>query len=114
MKNVYPFVNQPAEFEVLSETRIVKALQAAEQGDLKPLKAMYMEGGLMQQDYLIKGYYRLRGWHFDLKPYCKRYLVNQKHYGWQEFYAPYKTALYAVLGRHNVLEIHQINQSEEN
>ena len=103
--NAWAFVKEPADFEQLAESRIVKAVKAADNGNMKPLKEMYSSIATFGGTYLLKGGYKLLGWYFDLTPYCKTYLVNEKHYGWQEYRTPNKTCLYNMIGRHNVLEI---------
>lgn len=65
-------------------------------GDMTPqefLKARCVRGCIFGLDHLMSGgRYLLYGWAFDFKPYLKRILVKQ-YDGWQEYYAPNKTAL---------------------
>jgi hypothetical protein len=102
---IYAFVEKPAELEKLDESKIMIAYNEAKKGNLKPLKAMYHDGYVVGSEHLVKGYYKLLGWVFDLSDYCKTYLVNVKHYGWTEYKTPNKTCLYNIIGRHNVIEI---------
>lgn len=105
MKNIYPFVENPVDINTLKDSNIMIAINEAEKRNLKPLKQMYHKGYVFGAEHLIKGYYKLMGWFFDLSPYCKTYLVKEKYYGWQEYKAPNKTCLYNIIGKHNVLEI---------
>jgi hypothetical protein len=99
------FVNEPADLEKLKDSNIMIAYNSAKEGNLKPLKAMYHKGYSFGSEYLIKGYYKLLGWQFDLSEFCKDYLVKVKYHGWIEYKAPNKTCLYNIIGRHNVLDI---------
>ena len=103
--NVYPFVKNPCDFTEIENSKIVIAVKEAEKGNLKLLKEMYSDGFVFGHEYLVKGSYKLMGWFFNLSPYCKKYLVKKKHYGWIEYEAPNKTCLYKMIGRHNVIEI---------
>ena len=110
MRNVYQFVNEPREFEDLRESNVYKAMEAANNGDLSLLKNLYTDGYSFGAEHLQNGSYKLFGWYFDFKPFCKRYLVNLKYYGWTEYTTPNKTCLYRLIGRHNVIEIHEIKK----
>ena len=109
MNSLYAFTEN-ADINDIKESAAYKALKEAEAGDLKPLKSMYTSGYVFGSEHLKNGSYRLMGWVFDFTPYCKRYLVNVKYYGWQEYKTPNKTCLYNLIGRHNVIEILEINK----
>lgn len=109
--NVFKFVNWDVHpLEDLKDTKIYKALESAEKGDLKPLKDMYYSPCAFGIEYLLKGYYRLQGWQFDVSEYCKEYLVREKYNTtFSKYLAPNKTCLYNALGgRHYVMEIYEI------
>lgn len=60
----------------------------------------YISGGIFGQDLLLQdGVYKYLGWIYDLKPYLKKYLVQDKYYPrtWLSYYAPNKTMLREVL-----------------
>lgn len=65
-------------------------------GDMTPeefLKTKYVRDCISGLDNLMStGRYLLYGWSFNFRPYLKRILVKQ-YDGWQEYYAPNKTAL---------------------
>jgi hypothetical protein len=72
------------------------------------LKTKYTNGCVFGIDNLQKnGVFRLMGWAYDFRPYLKRYVVKQ-YDQWQEYYAPNKTSLRAILyGR--IDKIQEIN-----
>jgi hypothetical protein len=72
------------------------------------LKTKYTNGHVFGIDNLQKnGVFRLMGWAYDFRPYLKRYVVKQ-YDQWQEYYAPNKTSLRAILyGR--IDKIQEIN-----
>ncbi len=87
----------------LAESRIYKAIEAAEAGNLKPLKQMYTLCGF-GVDSLLKGYYKLQGWYFDISKYCKTFLVRFKNdSSFYQYMAPNKTCLYSALGGRHLL-----------
>ncbi|MGX5608841.1 hypothetical protein ACWKTZ_20945 [Bacillus cereus] len=102
---IYPFVEKPCEIEELNDSTIMKAYREAEKGNLKPLKDMYKSRFGFGHEHLVKGYYKLGGWFFDLSDFCKDYLVKDKNGSWTEYTTPNKTCLYNMIGRHNVVEI---------
>ena len=52
--------------------------------------------------------YKQAGWAADFRPFLKRFLVNERHYGWKEYYSFNRTLLRKVLGAHKVLEITEL------
>lgn len=103
--NIQAFTESPRNINNMLGSPIVIAVIEAEKGNLQPLKEMY---GKFTSD-LIKGYYKLGGWQFHLRKYCKRYLVKHKYEDiWREYYTPNKTCLYNVVGRSNIDEIIEI------
>lgn len=73
-------------------------------------------------EYGIKEYYRqsatietlqnpvakIGGWAFSLREFCRVYWVKSRYYGIMELYAPNKSAIYAVLGKYQVLKIVEV------
>lgn len=88
---IYKFTDTTTTLEELETARIFslynKVKDGAKWSDLNDQeKAMFNEVTTMGHLYR-DGYYKLLGWTFDLTPFLKRYLVNFKYQGWQEFYA---------------------------
>lgn len=72
-----------------------------------------------EQEYIINNFYgtfgqqyganyKKAGWQASFHPFLKRYLVNEKHYGWKEYYSFNRTLLRKILGGHNILEITEL------
>ena len=109
--NAFKFVKWDVEpLESLKNSQIYKAIENAEKGNLKELKDMYYSPCAFGIEYLLKGYYKLQGWQFDVSEYCKEYLVKEKYRNsFIKYLAPNKTCLYNALGgRHKVEEIYEI------
>lgn len=103
----YKFVNWDVpEVEKLKTARVPQALEAADNGNTKPLRELY--GGTLSLEHLQNPVYKLGGWAFSLREYCRRYWVKMRYYGICEYYAPNKTAIYNIVGRYNVLEIKEV------
>lgn len=61
------------------------------------LKRAYVKFYTNNDNLIRYGYYKLRGYRYDFKPFLKKYLYSQ--YGnWVEVYAPNKTLLRQVIG----------------
>ena len=61
------------------------------------LKKAYERSYTNNNNLILYGYYKLRGYKYDFKPFLKKYLYKQ--YGsWREVYAPNKTLLRQVIG----------------
>lgn len=90
----YKFTNTNVELNDLKDSKIYRAIEQAENtGKLDLLKELYTSS--FGVDNLYKGCYLLQGWCFDIKKYCKRYLIKFKHNNcFYEYYAPNKTTLY--------------------
>lgn len=88
--------------EVVKTAPVPLALEKAENGNTAPFKALYKS--IFSIEQLETPLYRLHGWEFHFDDLCRRYWVKLRYYGIQEFYAPNKSCIYAVLGRHNVIE----------
>ena len=44
-------------------------------------------------DFSGGSYMKVMGWRFDFRPYCKRFLVKDRNYGWREIWAFDKTQI---------------------
>lgn len=51
------------------------------------------------------GTYLAAGWTYDFRDELRLFLVKEKYYGWQEYYATNKTAIRKKLGSHNIIRI---------
>ena len=92
--NYYKFVSWDAvELEKVKAGRVPLAIAAADRGDI---------------EHLQNPVYKIGGWAFSLREYCRRYWVKTRYYGICEYYAPNKTAIYGIIGRYNVLEIVEV------
>src|SRR5690625_3416249 len=49
--------------------------------------------------------YRYIGFAADFSVVINRYIVNERYYGWTEYYSADKTALRKSIGSHNITEI---------
>jgi len=49
--------------------------------------------------------YRYMGFAADFSAVLNRYIVNERYYGWREYYSADKTALRKSIGSHNITEI---------
>ena len=106
----YKFVSWEVEEAeaVIKRAKIPAAMIEADKGNYKPLKECYKQ--YLSLEHLTNPVYKLSGWAFSLREYCRRYWVKVRYYGIMELYAPNKTAVYNILGRYNVLEIHEVEQ----
>lgn len=100
----YKFVSWEAQdIEKAKMALVPQALTAADNGNMKPLKELYKKGTLTIE-HITHPVYKIGGWAFSLREYCRRYWVKTRYYGICEYYAPNKTAIYNIIGRHNVIE----------
>lgn len=90
----FKFTDTDVKLEELKDSLIYKAVEQADKtGKTKLLSDLYKSS--FGADNLHKGFYRLRGWHFNIKKYCKRYLIRFKYDDcYREYFAPNKTTLY--------------------
>ena len=88
MKNVWKFVvwDVPS-LDKLSERKAYKCMQKLNDG--MPLPRAEKDSFSFEDGPFV----RLQGWFFNYKPYCNRYLVNYKYYGWVEVWHFDKTAI---------------------
>lgn len=111
--NIYKFSPTTKTIEDLKSSKIYKACEAADQKDYSQLKEMFQYCGF-GSDSLIRGEFKLQGWCFDLRSYCRVFLIresDQNHF--RKVYAPDKMSLYQILGgRHKIKEIYEINRKD--
>lgn len=82
------------------------AMAEYDNGNKKPL-IDYMRNNATTV-LLSNGYYRLGGWEFSIKEYCKKYWVKVKYFGIIEVYSPDRTTIRNAYGKHNVLQIMEV------
>lgn len=83
---------EPAPIEKVLTARIPAALVEYDNGNKNPWKAL--------QIATTSPYCDIGGWRFYLEPYLKKYWVQTKYYGIQEYYALNKTAIRNELKSH--------------
>lgn len=96
----------PVEIEKVLTWKLPMAMAEYDNGNKKPL-IDYMRNNATTE-LLHNGYYRLGGWQFSIKEYCKKYWVKVKYYGIIEVYSPDRTTIRNVYGKHNVLQIMEV------
>ena len=106
----YKFVswNVP-DVEQIKKEDVPQATEAAENGDYALLKeTLYAPGLIHNPDILTNPVYKKMGWAFPFSHLLKKYWIKCKYYGIIEGYAPNKTCIRNVLGKHNVLRIIEV------
>ena len=103
----FKFVNwEAANIDNVLTGRLPQAMLAYDNGDKKPLIEYFRMGG--HADLMKNGYFRIGGWQFSIKEYCKKYWVKVKYYGIIEVYSPDKTSIRNTYGKHNVFQIIEV------
>lgn len=105
MYNIYKFTETSKDLKDLEDSNIFIAVMDAEKGNLKALKNMFapFSFGI---DNLLQGIYKLQGWAFDIRKYCKKYLVKFRYSNYYStYYAINKTCLYNAFGKYNIIDI---------
>ena len=88
MENVWKFVSWDVpSLDKLSESKAYKCMQKL--NDSISLTREEKDSFSFSDGCIVK----LQGWLFNYKPYCKRYLVHYKYYGWEEVWHFDKTAI---------------------
>ena len=88
MKNVRKFVSWDVPgLYTLSDSKAYKSMQKLNSGI--SLTREEKDSFSFVEGCIVK----LHGWLFDYTPYCKRYLVHYKYYGWEEVWHFDKTAI---------------------
>ena len=100
----YKFVSwEPQDIEKVLTAHLPQAMIEYDNGNKKPLIEYYHNNS--NPELLHNARFKLGGWMFITKEYCKRYWANIKHYGILQVYAPDKTSIRTAYGKHNVIEI---------
>lgn len=97
---------EPENIDKVLTGKLPKAMAEHDNGNKKPFIEYMREcrnPGLLQN-----GFYRLGGWQFSIKEYCKRYWIRLKYHGIIEVYSPDRTTIRNVYGAHNVLKIVEV------
>lgn len=88
---------EPQPIENVLKSKLCMALEAFDNGDAEPLKALEI--------VTSEPYARIGGWEIDLRPYLRKYWVSIQYYGICEVYAMYKTHIRRYYGSHSVIKI---------
>lgn len=97
---------EPADIDKVLTGKLPKAMAEYDAGNKKPFIEYMRECG--NPELLQCGWYRLGGWQFSIKEYCKRYWAEIKHWGIVNVYAPDRTTIRNVFGKHNVIKIVEV------
>ena len=114
---IYKFNDTTTTLQELETARIYplynKVKAGAKWSDLNDQeKAMFNELNGTGRLY-NRGHYLLLGWVFDISPYLKRYVVNLKYQGWQEFYALSKMQIReTTINPSYILEIVELSKED--
>lgn len=103
----FRFTNwEPVDIDKALTGRLPKAMAEYDAGNKKPFIEYMRE--CKNPELLQRGWYRLGGWQFSIKEYCRMYWVQIKHYGIIAAYAPDKTTIRNTYGKHNVIKIVEV------
>lgn len=113
LNNMYKFTDTDAD---ITNSKVYKCMQAAQDGNIKEFKKIYKElcKSSFQADTLQQGYYKLMGYQFNFRPYLKKFLVafryNNNNYS--VIYAINKSNIYDnfYISRYNVIDILEDNR----
>jgi len=113
---IYPFTESPLPVDFETADGAFKAYRLLkERGGYRHLSkeektfvaSFFSE--LSHPEAYREGIYRCVGWAIDFRPFLRRFLVNDRHYGWYEVRAFNKTTLRRNSVRpHDILEIIEI------
>lgn len=94
---------EPENIDQVLTGKLPQAMAEYDNGNRKPF-IEYMRTCNNPQ-LLQNGFYRLGGWEFSIKEYCKTYWVKIKWSGIIQVYAPDRTTIRNVYGKHNIMKI---------
>lgn len=99
--------------EQAKSTKEYALMEKLERGEKPTIEELSCFNELWHSDCYTKGIVRRMGWLYDFRPYMKRFLVNDKYYGWREILSLNKTAIrkLAAMPSH-ILEIVEIPRRE--
>ena len=103
----YKFVSwEPESIDKVLTGSLPQAMAEYDNGNKRPLIEYYHNNA--NPELLTNACYKLGGWKFLTREYCKRFWVMVKHYGIIQVFAPDKTSIRIAYGKHNVLEIVEV------
>jgi len=113
---IYPFTGNPLPVDFETADGVFKAYRLLkERGGYRRLSKEEKEfvalffSELNHPEAYREGIYRCVGWVVDFRPFLRRFLVNDRHYGWYEVRAFNKTTLRRnSTCPHDILEIIEI------
>ena len=113
---IYPFVEKPLPVDFETADGVFKAYRLLkERGGYRHLSKEEKEfvasffSELNHPEAYREGIYRCVGWVIDFRSFLRRFLVNERYYGWREVWAFNKTTLRRnSTFPHNILEIIEI------
>lgn len=103
----YKFVKwEAADIEKVKAGSVPLAIEAADNGDYKPLKELYKNS--FNEETIRHPVYECGGWAFPFGYLLKKYWIKTRYFGIIEGYAPNKTAIYDAIGKYHVLKIVEV------
>lgn len=97
---------EAAPLEKALHSQVAVAIAAYESGNKNAIKEYYKQ--YATEETLKNPIVKIGGWAFSLREFCRRYWVKIRYYGIMELYAPNKSTIYTVLGKHNILKIVEV------
>ena len=82
------------------------AMAEYDKGNKKQLIELYRTRA--NYELIENGVYRLGGWEFSMREYCRKYWVKVQYAGIHEVYAPDRTTIRNWFGKHRVLSIVEV------
>ena len=97
---------EPIPIESALKFPVAVAIAAYEDGNKSAIKEYYKQHATIEtlQNSIVK----VGGWAFSLREFCRVFWVKTRYHGIMELYAPNKSTIYSVLGRHHVLQIVEV------
>ena len=103
----FKFVSwEPKKIEDVLTARLPQAMAEYDKGNKRPLIEYFHNNE--NQELLQTGAFKIGGWKFLTREYCKRFWVKVKYYGIIQVFAPDRTSIRAAYGKHNVIEIVEV------
>lgn len=92
----------------MQDCRMFKLYRKIKESGIKSLTRQekdYIADCLYGTSGMYSHRYKYMGFAADFSTVLNRYLVNERYYGWKEYYSADKTALRKTIGSHNITEI---------
>lgn len=103
----YHFTNwEPANIENVLQGKWPQAMQEYDSGNKTPLLDLFHNTSDLE--LLRNGYFRIGGWQFSIKEYCKTFWVKTRYYGIIQVFAPDKTTIRNALGSYHTIKIVEV------